>query len=71
MFLIQAENDYDLSPARVLSKEMELAGKAHRARVFPAYGATQSDDGHGGFCFRGVDAWGGDVLAFLASSLRR
>jgi hypothetical protein len=49
---------------------MELAGKAHRARIFPAYGVTQSD-GHGGFCSRGVDAWGGDVLAFLASSLRR
>ena len=70
VFLIQAENDYDLSPTQVLSKEMEQAGKAHRAKVYPPYGETQSD-GHGGFCGRGVAVWGNDVLSFLASALGR
>jgi carboxymethylenebutenolidase len=70
VFLIQAENDYDLSPTRVLTNEMEQAGKAHRSRIFPPYGTTHSD-GHGGFCVRGVEVWGDDVLAFLASNLRR
>jgi dienelactone hydrolase len=52
VFLIQAENDYDLGPTRVLSKELELAGKVHKTAVYPPYGVTVAD-GHGGFCFRG------------------
>jgi len=70
VFLVQAENDRDLSPTRVLSKEMELAGKAHKAVVYPPYGVTTAD-GHGGFCFRGVDVWGQDVLAFLATAMHQ
>jgi len=70
VFLIQAENDYDLSPTRVLSKEMEQAGKPHQAKVYPPYGTTQAE-GHGGFCFRGVNVWGGDVLSFLSAHWRR
>ena len=70
VFLIQAENDRDLSPTRVLSKEMELAGKAHKAVVYPPYGVTTAD-GHGGFCFRGVEVWGQDVLVFLATALQQ
>ncbi len=70
IFLIQAENDYDLSPTRELSREMERSGKAYRAKIFPPYGESQSD-GHGGFCGRGVDVWGNDVLEFIASNLRR
>ena len=69
VFLIQAENDYDLSPSRVLSKEMEQAGKTYKATVYPPYGATQSE-GHGGFCFKGTDVWGKDVLSFLRSVMR-
>lgn len=70
VYLIQAENDYDLSSTRELARELEQAGKAHRVRIFPPYGETQ-DDGHGRFCFRGVDVWGNDVLSFLASALQR
>jgi dienelactone hydrolase len=69
LFLIQAENDYDLSPTQVLSKEMEQAGKPHQAKVYPPYGTTQAE-GHGGFCFRGVKVWGGDVLSFLSAHSR-
>lgn len=70
VFLIQAENDYDLSPTRVLSREMEQAGRAYRVKIYPPYGETRQD-GHGGFCGRGVNVWGDDVLAFIASNLRR
>lgn len=70
VFLIQAENDYDLSPLRVLSKEMEQAGKTYKATVYPPYGTTPSE-GHGGFCFKGTNVWGKDVLSFLASVTRR
>jgi dienelactone hydrolase len=70
LFLIQAANDYDLSPTRRLSQEMERAGKTHVATIFPTYGTTQSD-GHGGFCFRGTHVWGSEVVAFLASNRHR
>lgn len=70
VFLIQAENDYDLSPTQVLSKEMGQAGKSHKATVYPSYGTTNAE-GHGGFCFKGTDVWGKDVLSFLASALKR
>jgi carboxymethylenebutenolidase len=68
VFLIQAQNDYDLGPTQVLSKEMEAAGKSYKSVVYPPYG-TSAADGHGGFCFKGVEAWGKDVLAFLATAL--
>lgn len=70
VFLIQAENDYDLSPTRELSRAMEQAGKAYKAKIYPPYGETNAD-GHGGFCGQGVSVWGDDVLAFIASNLRR
>jgi dienelactone hydrolase len=66
VFLIQAENDYDLTPTRVLSKEMEQAGKPHKAVIYPRYGET-AKNGHGDFCFRAPNVWGREVLAFLAA----
>ena len=68
VFLIQAQNDYDLSPSQVLSKEMESAGKPHKSVIYPPYG-TSAAEGHGGFCFKGVDVWGKDVLAYLAAAM--
>jgi carboxymethylenebutenolidase len=69
VFLIQAQNDYDLSPSQALAKEMEAAGKSYKSVVYPPYGVT-ARDGHGGFCFRGTEAWGKDVLAFLATAMK-
>jgi dienelactone hydrolase len=64
VFFLQAENDYDTTPSRVLSGEMRAAGKPMRVRIFPAKGTT-AQDGHG-FCAGGEHpAWGEDVLAFL------
>lgn len=69
VFFIQAENDADTSPTRVLADEMERAGKPHRARVFPPYGTTVQD-GHG-FCGGGENpAWAPDVLDFLIETMR-
>jgi dipeptidyl aminopeptidase/acylaminoacyl peptidase len=69
VMFVQAENDYDLSPSYALAKELEKTGKPHKLSIFPAYGNTVQD-GHGGFCFRGVAAWGPDVLAFLDTYLK-
>jgi dienelactone hydrolase len=66
ILFIQAENDYDLKPSLVLAKEMEKLGKPHKLAIFPPYGKTR-EEGHGGFCFRGTDVWGAEVLSFLNS----
>ena len=67
VFLIQAENDYDLAPSRELAKALEQSGRKYRSTIYPQYGSTPAE-GHGGFCFRGVGVWGADVLSFLESN---
>ncbi len=69
IFFMQAENDYDLSPSRMLSAEMQRAGRAYRVKIFPPFGATTAE-GHS-FGYFGTDIWRGDVLAFLAENLRK
>lgn len=70
MFLIQAENDYNLGPSEVLGKELQTMGKPHRAKLYPPYGKT-AQDGHGAFSVRANDIWGPDVSEFLAQSLQK
>jgi len=64
IFFFQAENDYDLTPTRVLSEEMKAAGKPFLAKVYPPHG-TSAQDGHA-LGYFGFSVWGDDVLAFLA-----
>jgi dipeptidyl aminopeptidase/acylaminoacyl peptidase len=70
ILLIQAENDYDLSPSQALAKELEKLGKPHRLSIYPPYGST-AQDGHGGFCSKGANLWGAEVLSFVSSSLQQ
>jgi carboxymethylenebutenolidase len=64
VFLLQAENDFNLAPSRELSKEAKKKQVDLQAKVYPPFGASH-DDGHGGFCATATDVWGNDVLAFL------
>ncbi|HEY6034515.1 MAG TPA: alpha/beta fold hydrolase, partial [Kofleriaceae bacterium] len=69
VFFIQAENDFDTTPSKVLSEEMKRADKPMQVHIFPPYGTTHRD-GHS-FC-GGVDghpAWGDEVLTFLAENM--
>lgn len=69
VLLIQAQNDYDLAPTRILASEMDQAGKPHNLVILPAYGSTHRD-GHGKFCNSGGAAWGPEVLSFLAETMK-
>ena len=70
VFLVQAENDYDLAPSRIAGAVLEKAGPGrNRVHVYPPYGATVMD-GHGGFCTQGFNIWGADVLGFLDGALK-
>jgi carboxymethylenebutenolidase len=70
VFFLQAENDYNTAPSRVLSDEMKRAGKPMRVHIFPPNGTT-AQDGHA-LCMGGDHPpWGDEVLAFLAAAMGR
>ena len=63
IFFFQAENDFDLSPSKVLSAEMKFAGKVVESKIYPAFGKS-AKEGHS-FAYRGAKIWFEDVLKFL------
>jgi carboxymethylenebutenolidase len=68
VLFIQAENDFDTAPSRVLSDAMRDAGRPTRLRIFPANGATTLE-GHM-FCNGSADPrWGPEVLEFLRGAM--
>jgi carboxymethylenebutenolidase len=64
IMLIQAENDYDLTPTKTMAAELEKANKPHKLLIFPAFGTTHAD-GHS-FSVLGNRIWGDEVFSFLA-----
>lgn len=68
VFFVQAENDHDLTPNRVLSEEVRRAGTPVEAKVYPPFG-TSPREGHS-FCVRGTEIWGPDVLRFIETHLK-
>jgi dienelactone hydrolase len=70
IYFMQAENDYNVAPSRMLAAQMEDADKPHLVRIFPPFGTTK-DDGHEGFCYKGADVWGPVAFAFLDRTLGR
>ena len=63
IFFFQAENDYDLSPSRVLSSAMKDVGKEFELKIYPPFG-TSAQDGHT-FGYFGSSVWADDVFRFL------
>jgi dienelactone hydrolase len=64
IFFFQAENDYDLSPSRILSTAMKDAGKVFKVKIYPPFGKSVQD-GHS-FGYFGSSVWADDVFHFLA-----
>jgi len=69
VFLIQAENDYSISPSRALANEAAKKKKDFQSRIYPAFGRNHQD-GHWGFCSSATEIWGTDVLAFLEAQMK-
>jgi carboxymethylenebutenolidase len=68
VFFLQAENDHDLTPNRVLNEEVRKSGQLVQAKVYPAFGSGPRE-GHS-FCSRGTEIWGPDVLKFIETHLK-
>jgi carboxymethylenebutenolidase len=69
VLVIQAQNDFSLSPTQVLGPVLEREHKG-RAVLFPAFGNTEQE-GHGRFACspEGAAIWGPTVLDFFRSAL--
>jgi carboxymethylenebutenolidase len=63
IFFFQAENDYDLSPSRVLATAMKDAGKTCQLKIYPRFGESVGD-GHT-LGYFGSSVWADDVFRFL------
>jgi dienelactone hydrolase len=63
IFFFQAENDFDLTPTKVLLAEMKMAGKDGVAKIYPPYGHS-ARDGHS-FAYRGAGTWFDNVFEFV------
>ena len=44
IMLVQAENDYDLTPTKTMAKELEKVNKPHKLLIFSAFGTTRVRD---------------------------
>src|SRR5437660_8457396 len=43
IFFFQAANDFDLSPSKTLSAEMNLVSKTYKLKIYPPYGESPRD----------------------------
>jgi dipeptidyl aminopeptidase/acylaminoacyl peptidase len=66
IFFVQPENDFDLSPSRVLSATMEESHKPYKLRIYPAFG-NSPEEGHS-FAYKGAAVWTPDALEFLTQN---
>jgi carboxymethylenebutenolidase len=63
LFFFQPENDYDLTPSKILSEEMKRVGKKFELKIYPAFGDSVQE-GHS-FAYKGSAIWAADVFNFL------
>jgi dipeptidyl aminopeptidase/acylaminoacyl peptidase len=63
IFFIQPENDFDLSPSKVLSTAMAESHKPFRLKIYPAFG-NSPEEGHS-FAYKGAALWTPDAVEFL------
>ena len=64
VMFVQAENDFDTSPSRILSEAMRAAGKPFGMKIFPPYG-QRPKRGTANSAVHGASVWGRDVIEFL------
>ena len=67
VMLIQAANDYSLSPSSAMAGELSRLSKPHVRKIYPAFGDTQSH-GHN-FLYLDIARWEQDVFAFLEANV--
>jgi dienelactone hydrolase len=69
IMLVYAANDYDTTPGKDISAELDRLRKSHLLKIYPALGKT-SDDGHS-LVYLGIREWEPDVFGFLDDNVKR
>ena len=69
VMLVYAANDYDTTPGKDISAELDRLHKSHLLKIYPAIGKT-SDDGHS-LIYLGISEWEPDVFQFLDDNVKR
>jgi len=68
IMLVYAANDYDTTPGKDISAELDRLHKSHWLKIYPAIGKT-SDDAHS-LLYLGISEWEPDVFQFLDDSVK-
>jgi carboxymethylenebutenolidase len=69
VMLVYAANDYDTTPGKDISAELDRLHKYHLLKIYPAIGKT-TDDGHS-LLYLGISEWEPDVFQFLDDNVKR
>lgn len=64
VFFFQAQNDYNLSPSKLLYSEMHKTGKTAKIKIYKKFGDSKKA-GHS-FPYRDASAWFNDVFLFMS-----
>jgi carboxymethylenebutenolidase len=68
VMLVYAANDYDTTPGKDISRELDRLHKSHLLKIYPVIGKT-SDDGHS-LLYLGISVWEPDVFQFLDDNVK-
>jgi dienelactone hydrolase len=72
VFLIQAENDFNLGPSNYLGAVLDRKGPPNRHKIYPPFQTERGHaGGHGGFALQGESIWAKDVSDFLQQATGR
>ena len=69
IMLVYAANDYDTTPGKDISAELDRLQRSHLLKIYPMIGKT-SDDGHS-LLYLGISEWEPDVFQFLDENVKR
>ena len=69
VMLVYAANDYDTTPGKDISAELDRLHKSHLLKIYPPIGKTK-DDGHS-LLYLGISEWEPDVFQFLDDNVKR
>ena len=69
VMLVYAANDYDTTPGKDISAELDRLHKSHLLKIYPVIGKT-SDDGHS-LLYLGISEWEPDVFQFLDDNVKQ
>jgi hypothetical protein len=69
IMLVYAANDFDTTPGKDISAELDRQHTSHLLKIYPPIGKT-SEDGHS-LLYLGIPEWEGDVFRVLDENVKR